>query len=88
MTLKVGVIGVGGIARVHMPGWAASEHAEAIAGCDLDEAVLQKWGKEHGITRLTTKAEDLFSDPDIDIIETEASSATVAAACEEVACWV
>ncbi|MAS35790.1 MAG: oxidoreductase [Anaerolineaceae bacterium] len=69
MTLKVGVIGVGGIARVHMPGWAASEHAEAIAGCDLDEAVLQKWGKEHGITRLTTKAEDLFSDPDIDIID-------------------
>ena len=67
--LKVGVIGVGGIARVHMPGWAASEHAEVIAGCDIDENVLRRWGQEHGIQRLTTKAEELFSDPDIDIID-------------------
>ena len=34
MTLKVGVIGVGGIARTHMPGWAASENAEVVAGSD------------------------------------------------------
>jgi predicted dehydrogenase len=68
-TLKVGVIGVGGIARVHMPGWAASEHAEVIAGCDIDETILQKWGQEHGVVRLTTKAEEMFSDPDIDIID-------------------
>ena len=39
--LKVGVIGVGGIARSHMPGWAASPHAEVVAGCDLDEDVLK-----------------------------------------------
>ena len=37
MTLKVGVIGVGGIARSHMPGWAASEHAEVVAGSDISE---------------------------------------------------
>jgi predicted dehydrogenase len=69
MTLKVGVIGVGGIARTHMPGWAASEHAEVIAGSDIVDDVLQKWGKEYGVTRLTTRAEDLFADPDIDIID-------------------
>ncbi len=34
--LKVGVIGVGGIAGSHMPGWQASEHAELAAGSDLD----------------------------------------------------
>ena len=34
-TLKVGVIGVGGIARTHMPGWEASPHAEVVAGADL-----------------------------------------------------
>jgi len=33
--LKVGIIGVGGIARVHIPGWEASEHAELVAGCDI-----------------------------------------------------
>ncbi len=69
MTLKVGLIGVGGIARVHMPGWAASEHAEVIAGCDIHEGALQKWGKEHGVERLYATPGDIINDPDIDIID-------------------
>jgi predicted dehydrogenase len=67
--LKVGVIGVGGIARIHMPGWAASEHAEVVAGCDINEAILQKWGEAHNIKRLTTDSADLITDPDLDIID-------------------
>ena len=31
--LKVGLIGLGGIANLHAGGWAASEHAELVAGC-------------------------------------------------------
>ena len=27
-TLKVGIVGVGGIARTHIPGWEASSEAE------------------------------------------------------------
>ena len=69
MSLKVGVIGVGGIARTHMPGWAASEHAEVIAGSDISEAALQAWGAENGISRLESDPAALFSDPDIDIID-------------------
>jgi len=68
-TLKVAVIGVGGIARVHMPGWEASEHTEVVAGCDVNEAMLQSWGKQHGITKLVTDPAELFSDPDIHIID-------------------
>jgi len=68
-TLKVGVVGVGGIARVHMPGWAASEHAEVVAGCDINEAVLKKWGEQHNVQKLVTDSADLFGDPDIDIID-------------------
>ena len=68
-TLKVAVIGVGGIARVHMPGWEASEHAEVIAGSDINEGILETWGETHGIKRLVTDPTDLFSDPDIDIID-------------------
>ncbi len=67
--LKVGIIGVGGIARAHVPGWEASEHAELAAACDIDERVLQEWGQAHGITKLTTDPADLFRDPDIDIID-------------------
>lgn len=68
-TLKVGVIGLGGISRTHMPGWYASEHAEVVAGSDIVPSVLETWGQTHGITRLSTDPAELFNDPDIDIID-------------------
>lgn len=68
-SLRVGVIGVGGIAKTHMPGWAASEHSEVVVGCDINGAVLGEWGKQHHIQKLATDAADLFRDPDIDIID-------------------
>ena len=68
-TLKVGIIGVGGIARTHIPGWNASSYAELVAGCDIRERVLKGWGKENMIKKLTTDPADLFKDADIDIID-------------------
>ena len=68
-TLKVGLVGVGGISRTHMPGWAASEEAEVVAGSDISAEALEAWGALHNIKKLTTNADELFSDPDIDIID-------------------
>lgn len=68
-TLKVGVVGVGGIARTHMPGWKKSEHAEVVAGSDVSEELLKNWGAENDVTKLTTRFEDLLEDKDIDIID-------------------
>jgi predicted dehydrogenase len=68
-TLKVGLIGVGGIADTHMPGWRESGLTEVVAGCDLSEAALQRWGEKFGVSRLTATAADLINDPDIDIID-------------------
>ena len=67
--LKVGIIGVGGIAGSHLPGWAASEHAELVAGSDVNPDVLKSWGAMQGITRLVTDPKELINDPDIDIID-------------------
>lgn len=67
--LKVGVIGVGGISRSHLPGWAASEHAELAAGCDVDKEVLAAWGKANEVDKLYWDPKDLFSDPEIDIVD-------------------
>lgn len=67
--LKVGMIGIGGISKQHMPGWAASPHAEVIAGSDLNAQALKPWGAEHGVTDLSGDIRDLFSNPDIDIID-------------------
>ena len=68
-TLKVGVIGVGGIARMHMPGWAASPNAEVVAGADLVPVALEGWGADWDITRLETDSAAVINDPDIDIID-------------------
>jgi predicted dehydrogenase len=67
--LKVGVIGVGGIAKVHMPGWKNSPHAEVVAGSDISSEVLSKWGAEHGVKKLHASPVELLSDPDIDIVD-------------------
>jgi len=68
-TLKVGVVGVGGIAKSHMPGWAASEIAEVVAGTDMAEPILAAWGEQHGVSNLYADASDMLADPDIDIID-------------------
>ena len=68
-TLKVGIIGVGGISRTHIPGWEASPHAELVAGSDIQEDVLKGWGKQNKIKKLVTHPEDLIEDADIDIID-------------------
>ena len=67
--LKVGIIGVGGIANAHMAGWLDNPNAELVAGCDLNESVLNSWGTKYNIKNLTTKTADLFNDSRIDIID-------------------
>lgn len=67
--LKVGVVGVGGIARSHMPGWAASEDAEVVAGSDISAEALERWGALYGVKKLASDPAELFNDPDIDIID-------------------
>ena len=68
-TLKVGVIGVGGIARTHMPGWLASPHAEVISGADLMPEALNSWASQWNIAKTSTNSADIINDPDIDIID-------------------
>lgn len=49
--LKVAVIGVGGIAHTHMPGWKASPDAEVVAGADISAPALEKWSAQYEIGR-------------------------------------
>src|SRR5688500_8335594 len=68
-TLKVAVIGVGGIAGTHFPGWKNSPHTELVALSDPVAPVLQRVGAAQGVDRLYEKPEDLINDPDIDIVD-------------------
>ncbi len=67
--MKVGVIGLGGIANTHMPGWQASRHAEVAAGSDINPAVFATWREKYGVTRFYEKPADLINDPEIDIVD-------------------
>lgn len=67
--LKVGLIGVAGIARRHFPGWHDSPHTELTALADLNPEILKVRGAEQKIAKLYANPEDLIADPEIDIVD-------------------
>ena len=67
--LKVGLVGLGGIANVHGRGWAAAEHAELVAGSDVNTAVFPRWQSEYGLQKTMVDPDEIFNDPEIDIID-------------------
>jgi predicted dehydrogenase len=67
--LRVGFIGMGGIAHTHVPGWQASPFTEVVAGSDINPKVFPLWKKKYGITRFYEKPADLINDGDIDIVD-------------------
>ena len=67
--LRVGVIGVGGIARTHMPGWKQSPHTHVVASADIHHPTLEKWGKEHQVEKLYQDPYELIADQEIDVVD-------------------
>jgi len=67
--LKVGVIGVGGIAGAHFPGWKESPDAEMFAFADISKAALDRVGDAQGVKVRYEKPEDLIANPEIDIVD-------------------
>ena len=68
-TLKVGIIGVGGIAGTHFPGWQESRHSEIAGLADLNGDVLRRVGEKLNVAKRYTDPQELIADPDIDIID-------------------
>jgi len=60
---QVGVIGTGGISRAHSNGYKAVERTEIIAGADVSEEQLKKYGEQYGVDKLYTDY--------IEMVETE-----------------
>jgi predicted dehydrogenase len=67
--LKVGIIGLGGIANLHAEGWKESEHAKLVMGCDVNPELFRRWKKDHGIKKLVTDYRELIENPELDIID-------------------
>jgi predicted dehydrogenase len=67
--LNVAMIGIGGIAKTHVPGWVQSPHTQLVAAADISPELLEAFGKQNDLQRLTTDSAELINDPDIDIID-------------------
>ncbi|MGQ9731126.1 MAG: Gfo/Idh/MocA family protein [Candidatus Zipacnadales bacterium] len=67
--LKVGVIGVGGIANAHFPGWQESPHTEIYALADIDEKTVKWQGERLGVGLLYTDPYKLIANEKIDIVD-------------------
>ncbi|MBE6632552.1 MAG: Gfo/Idh/MocA family oxidoreductase [Ruminococcaceae bacterium] len=67
--IKVGIIGVGGIAQTHIAAYRNNPNVELYAFCDIDPVRLEQQGKEHGIERLYTDVNDMMAAlPELDAV--------------------
>jgi predicted dehydrogenase len=67
--LNVGIIGLGGIANTHVPGWRASTYTELVAGSDVNTKMFPTWKSKHSLEKFYEDPLDLIHDPEIDIID-------------------
>jgi len=68
--VRVGVVGVGGIAVAqHIPGWRTIPGAEIVAAADVDADRLARVCEEHKIPHACRRASDLFAMDEIDIVD-------------------
>jgi predicted dehydrogenase len=69
-TIRVGIVGVGGIARgQHIPGYQLCEDVEIAALCDVNETALYEVGERLGVARLTTSWDELVAYGDLDAVD-------------------
>ncbi len=67
-TLKVGIIGLGGIARSHCDAIATLDNAEVVAVADLFEEKRRQYMEEYGIPRGYPSHTELLEDDEIDAV--------------------
>jgi predicted dehydrogenase len=68
--LRVGVIGVGGIASAqHLPHWHSCPHAEIVALADTNAEVLAKIADHYGVKRTFQDWRELVDCADIDVVD-------------------
>lgn len=82
---RVGIVGCGGISRTHTKGFNKLKSAEVIAGSDISQQAVDKWGEEFGVSARYTSFHEMLEkeQPDIVSVCTWAKShaeATIAAA--------
>ncbi|NQW17138.1 MAG: Gfo/Idh/MocA family oxidoreductase [Chloroflexi bacterium] len=62
--MRIGIIGAGRIADLHVPGYRAYPNAEIVAVCDSGDGVAETRAAEWGVTSHYSDYRLLLDDPD------------------------
>src|SRR5690242_15709000 len=67
--VRMGIIGVGNIATLNVPGYLEHEQCEVVALCDPRPDVLERRQREWNVPRVYAEVDDLLADGDVDAVE-------------------
>jgi predicted dehydrogenase len=68
MSIKVGMVGTGGIAEFHARGYRRAREVELVACCDLNEARVKQFAQDQGFRRFYTDYREMFDSEELDAI--------------------
>jgi predicted dehydrogenase len=67
--VRIAIIGAGAVSDYHhVPGIRLDSRAKLVAVCDADPALLEKRKSDWGVDKVTTDAEALCADPEVDAV--------------------
>lgn len=67
--LRVGLVGCGEIADVHIPAILKLEHVELVAVCDLDEDLARKVARRYSVGSYYTDLSELLLKGQLDLVD-------------------
>jgi predicted dehydrogenase len=67
--VRLGVVGVGNIARMNVQGYLDHDHCDVVALCDTNLQRAEALAKEWGVPDVYSRVEDLLADPSLDAVE-------------------
>ena len=68
MSLRVGVVGCGGISRSHASAYSGLNSVDFVALCDINREALDKRADEHGVSGRYTDYEEMFASENLDLV--------------------
>src|ERR1700722_1645413 len=67
--VRIGIVGVGNIATLNVPGYLAHENCDVVAICDPRADVLARRAQEWGLDRTYMDVDALLAAPDLAAVE-------------------
>lgn len=66
--IKIGIIGTGNIADIHLGAYAKNSNVEIYALCDINEERVKTMGEKYGVTRIFTDINEMLKLKEIDAV--------------------